>query len=39
MTHPPDGLLSGTLDQLPSGHPGAFQAVIDQLRAREDLKA
>jgi hypothetical protein len=39
MTRPPDGLLSGALDQLPPGHPGAFQAVINQLRAREDSKA
>ena len=39
MAHPPDGLLSGSLDQLSAGHLGAFGVVINQLRAREDSKA
>ncbi len=36
MTHPPSGLRSGPLDQLPKEHRGAFQTVTRWLRARED---
>ena len=36
LTNPPEGLRSGTLEQLPRGHRGAFDAVIREIRARED---
>ena len=36
LTNPPAGLRSGTLAQLPRGHRGAFDAIIREIRARED---
>jgi hypothetical protein len=33
---PPSGRTEGTLDELPLGHRGAFDAVVRRLRARED---
>ena len=35
-TNPPDGLFKGTIDQLPRGHRGAFDALISQIRRRAD---
>jgi hypothetical protein len=32
LTHPPNGVSEGTLDQLPKGHRGAFDAVIAEIR-------
>lgn len=35
-SNPPEGLREGTLDHLPRGHRGAFDAVIREIRARVD---
>jgi len=36
MSNPPEGLREGSLDQLPKGHRGAFDAVVREIRARVD---
>lgn|SRR6266550_2140948 len=36
--NPPHGFSSGTLAQLPKGDRGAFDAVVRQIRLREDSK-
>lgn len=36
LTNPPDNLREGTLEQLPKGHRGAFEALVQEIRARED---
>jgi hypothetical protein len=36
LAPPPVGQQAGTLEDLPCGHRGAFEAVIRRLRARED---
>jgi hypothetical protein len=36
LTNPPEGSLQGTLDELPKGHRGAFEALIREIRARID---
>ncbi len=35
-TNSPDNLREGTLAQLPKGHRGAFEALVREIRARED---
>ncbi len=35
-SHPPDGLRDGTIDQLPTGHRGAFESLIREIRHRVD---
>jgi hypothetical protein len=35
-SNPPNGLLSGTIDQLPAGHRQAFDEVIREIRRRAD---
>jgi len=35
-SNPPDGLSEGTLEQVPKGHRGAFDAVVREIRARVD---
>jgi len=37
-SNPPAGLRRGTLEQLPKGHKGAFEAVLREIRARIDGK-
>jgi hypothetical protein len=34
--NPPTGLSSGTIDQLPKGHRGAFESLVREIRARVD---
>jgi hypothetical protein len=36
MTNPPANRRAGPLTELPKGHGGAFEAVVRQIRARED---
>jgi hypothetical protein len=36
FSNPPGGLREGTLDQLPKGHRGAFDALVVEIRARVD---
>lgn len=36
FSNPPAGLREGTLDQLPKGHRGAFDALVRVIRARVD---
>jgi hypothetical protein len=36
LANPPQGLREGSLDQLPTAHRGAFDAIVQVLRARED---
>lgn len=36
LTNPPGILREGTLAQLPRGHRGAFEALVREIRARED---
>lgn len=36
LTNPPAALRSGALAELPRGHRGAFDAVVREIRARED---
>ncbi len=36
LTNPPGNLREGTLAQLPKGHRGAFEALVHEIRARED---
>lgn len=36
LANPPEGLREGTLDQLPKGHRGAFDAIVRAIRARVD---
>jgi hypothetical protein len=38
LANPPNGLTSGTLAQLPNGDRGAFDAIVRQIRSREDAK-
>lgn len=35
-SNPPEGLREGTLEQLPKGHRGAFDALVLEIRARVD---
>lgn len=35
-SNPPEGLSYGTLDQLPKGHRGGFDAVVREIRDRVD---
>lgn len=35
-SNPPEGLREGTLEQLPKGHRGAFDAIVREIRARVD---
>ena len=37
-SNPPMGLREGTLEQLPKGHRGAFDALVHEIRARVDGK-
>ena len=36
LTNPPDGLRAGTINDLPRGHRGAFDALITEIRQRVD---
>lgn len=36
IANPPQGITEGTLEQLPKGHPGAFDAMTREIRARVD---
>jgi hypothetical protein len=35
-TNPPEGAVEGTLEQLPKGHRGAFNALVSEIRRRVD---
>ena len=37
-SNPPSGLREGTLEQLPKGHQGAFDALVREIRTRVDGK-
>ncbi len=37
-TNPPQGLRQGTLEELPRGHRGAFDALVREIRARVDAE-
>ena len=36
LANPPEGLREGTLDRLPTGHRGAFDAIVREIRTRTD---
>ncbi len=38
LANPPEGLRQGTLDQLPKGHRGAFDAIVHEIRDRVDRR-
>jgi hypothetical protein len=39
LADPPDGLLEGKIEQLPVGHRGALDALVREIRSREDTGA
>jgi len=39
LADPPDGLLEGNIEQLAAGHRGAFDALVREIRSREDTGA